>query len=280
MRRARTQGSSSQESSQVRSQFQRSVEEGEERLERTWPNLLATGMVGGIDMGIGVFALLLVLHETGNPLLGGLAFSIGFIALTLGQSELFTENYLVPIMAVAAGRAGVSSIGRLWFGTALTNFVGGWIITWIILSSAPQLAPTAVETAKHYIDLGIGWHSFALAILGGTVITLMTWMERGSHEVLSKVVAAIVAGFLLAAGELNHVIVVSLEIFAAFHAGAPFGYADWLSTATWAALGNTLGGIAFVTVLRLVQVGRRGVQDGRRHPAVESEQRQDISARH
>ncbi|MGH8907947.1 MAG: hypothetical protein ACRD0K_15885 [Egibacteraceae bacterium] len=77
----------------------------------------------------------------------------------------------------------------------------------------------------------------------------MTWMERGSEQALVKVVTAVVAGFLLAAGELNHVIVVSLEIFAAFHAGAPFGYVDWLGAAAWAALGNTLGGIAFVTVL-------------------------------
>lgn len=59
--------------------FQRSIEEGERRLGRTWPGLLATGTIGGIDVGIGVFALLLVLQQTDNPLLGGLAFSIGFI---------------------------------------------------------------------------------------------------------------------------------------------------------------------------------------------------------
>ncbi|MGH8907948.1 MAG: formate/nitrite transporter family protein [Egibacteraceae bacterium] len=148
-------------------QFQRSVKEGEERLTRTWPNLLATGMVGGIDIGIGVFALLLVLHETGSPLLGGLAFSISFIALTLGQSELFTENCLVPIAAVVAGRARVSSVGRLWIGTALMNLVGGWIITGIIMAGTPRLAGTAIETAGHSIDLGLGWRSFALAVLGG-----------------------------------------------------------------------------------------------------------------
>jgi hypothetical protein len=69
---------------------------------------------------------------------------------------------------------------------------------------------------------------------------------------------------MLGAGELNHVIVVSLEIFAALHAGAPFGYADWAGVAAWAALGNTIGGIAFVTITRLVQVGRGGVEGSRR----------------
>ncbi len=250
-----------QESEEVRSQFQRSVEEGEQRLKRTWPDLLATGMVGGIDIGIGVFALLLVLHETGSPLLGGLAFSLGFVALILAQSELFTENYLVPVAAVAAGKARLSSIGRLWSGTLVTNLIGGWIITGIIMVSSPQLAPTAIETAQHYIDLGIGWQSFSLAILGGAVITLMTWMQRGSQEAFAKIVAAIGAGFLLGAGELNHVIVVSLEAFAALHAGAPFGYADWAGAAAWAALGNMFGGIAFVTILRLIQVGREAIAE-------------------
>ena len=44
-------------------------------------------------------------------------------------------------------------------------------------------------------------------------------------------------------------------MFAALHAGAPFGYLDWLGTLGWACLGNMIGGIGLVTVLRLVQVG-------------------------
>lgn len=62
-------------------------------------------------------------------------------------------------------------------------------------------------------------------------------------------------------------IVVSLEMFAALHAGAPFGYGDWLFRAGWAAIGNMVGGIAFVTILRLVQVGRSRVTDKQQqHP--------------
>jgi formate-nitrite transporter family protein len=64
--------------------------------------------MGGLDIGAGVLALLLVEHLTGSPLLGGLAFSIGFIALTLARSELFTENFLVPVAAVAARRGSLA----------------------------------------------------------------------------------------------------------------------------------------------------------------------------
>jgi formate/nitrite transporter FocA (FNT family) len=84
----------------------------------------------------------------------------------------------------------------------------------------------------------------------------MTWMERSTPSVPAKIVAAMSVAFVLAAAPLNHVIVVSLEMFAALHAGAPFGYGDWLVVAGWYTLGNVIGGVVFVTGLRLVQVGQ------------------------
>ncbi|CAN5721656.1 formate/nitrite transporter family protein [soil metagenome] len=235
-------------------------------MDRTWPGLLATGALGGVDISIGVFALLLVHAETGNVLLSALAFTLGFIAVTLASSELFTENFLVPIAAVVAGRSRRGALLRLWVGTAVTNLIGGWIMTAIVIGGLPGLGKTAVEVARFFPELGIGWRSFALALLGGTVITLMTWMERGTKSVPAKLVAAAGAAFLLAAAPLNHAIVVSLEMFAAFHAGAPFSYLQWLGVLGWASLGNIVGGVGLVTVLRLVQVGRGKVEEEKHRP--------------
>ena len=241
-------------SQELQQTFDRTVEEGVYRINRSTQSLLATGMVGGLDVAMGVFALLLVKEETKNEVAAAVAFSIGFIALTLANSELFTENFLVPINAVAARRGEWPNVLRLWGGTAATNLLGGWVLMGFVMGGLPQLRQTAVELGSHYSRLGIGWTSFAAAVLGGTVITLMTWMEHSSDSVGAKLVAAIVAAFLLAAGSLNHVIVVSIEMFAALQAHAPFGYADWAGMAAWAALGNMIGGIGLVTVLRLVQV--------------------------
>jgi formate/nitrite transporter FocA (FNT family) len=241
--------------------FERTVAEGHRRLTRTWPGLLATGVVGGFDVSIGVLGLLIVHEASGNVLLAALAFSIGFVALTLAGSELFTENFLVPIAAVAARWSPPRTLARLWIGTGVMNLVGGWVMTGIIVGALPSLKHTAVEVGAVYPGYGIGWRSFALALLGGVVITLMTWMERSTTSVPGKLVAVISAAFLLASGSLNHAIVVSLEMFAALHAGAPFGYLDWLRVAGWATLGNMVGGIGLVTVLRLVQVGRRKLQE-------------------
>ena len=243
--------------------FEQTVEEGQERVGRTLASLLATGTVGGIDVSLGVLALLLVEHETQNHLLSSLAFAIGFIALTLGNSELFTENFLVPISALVAGRTRIPGVLRLWLGTLVMNLAGGWIALGLISAGLPQLKPSMIEIGQKYNELGIGWRSLALALLGGAIITLMTWMENGTRSTTGRLIAASAAAFLLAAGTMNHAIVASLLMFGALHAGAPFGYADWLGTFAWAAVGNALGGLGLVTMLRLAQVGRGKVQESR-----------------
>ena len=240
--------------------FHRTLQEGEERLARSLPALLATGMVGGIDVGTGVLALLLVLTLTGSEVGGALAFGVGFIALSLANSELFTENFLVPIAPIVARRARVRSLLRLWGGTLVMNLIGGWIITLIVIVALPETRPVAITLGERFVTGGISLTSFASAVLGGVIITLMTWMERNTDSTISKIIAAEIAGFLLAAGHLNHAIVASLEMFAALHAGATFGYLVWLKLLGWAVLGNVIGGVLFVTVLRLVQVGVQTIQ--------------------
>jgi formate-nitrite transporter family protein len=232
----------------------RAIDEGRRRISRrTWP-LLATGVLGGVDVGTGVLALLFVEHETQSVVLAGLAFSIGFIALSLARSELFTEDFLVPVTTVIARQARFRMLIRLWVGTLVANLVGGWLFTWLILKGFPQFADTAIKGGYHYVQLGLGLKAFCLAILGGAVITLMTWMQHTTESVGVRLVPAITGGFLLAGAQLNHAIVNSLLMFAALHTGrAPFGYLQWAQTAGFAAVGNIVGGVVLVTLLRVFQ---------------------------
>ncbi len=255
------------EHNELSSAFRRSVHDGQARLDRTWPGLLATGLVGGVDLTLGVTALYIVEDATGSHLLGSLAFTIGFIALTLAKSELFTENFLVPVMAVVAAKAGAAKLARLWGGTLVMNLLAAWGLSMLVVAALPELRPTAVRLGRHYPELGITWEAFAAGILGGAVITLMTWMQRNTEGDFGRIAAAVAASFLLAAGPLNHVIVSSAEMFTALHAGAPFGYADWLGATVWAAAANIIGGLGLVTMLRLVQVGADDILGERRRPA-------------
>lgn len=205
--------------------FARMIDEGTQRLHRTWREVLATGFFGGTEVAMGVLAYLAVLHATQNPLLAGLAFSIGFLALLLGRSELFTEGFLVPVTTVAAKRGSMGQLLKLWTGTLIANLVGGWVLMWLIMTAFPKLRAQAVESATHYIAAPISAETIALALLGGMAITLMTRMQHGTDAMVGKIAAAVAGAFLLAGLQMFHSILDSLLIFGALATGdAPFGY--------------------------------------------------------
>jgi hypothetical protein len=78
-------------------------------------------------------------------------------------------------------------------------------------------------------------------------------MQQGTESVPAKIAAAVAGGFLLSGLPLFHSILDSLLIFGALHAGAPFGYGQWLGWFTYTAVFNVLGGLLLVTALRLLR---------------------------
>src|SRR5690606_25319343 len=132
--------------------FDRTMEEGAERLHRTVRSVVITGLFGGMEVGLGVMAFLAVLHETDSHLLAGLAFGAGFIAVLLAHSELFTEDFLVPVMGLVTRQASFWQLVKLWVGTLLANLVGGWAFMWIVVQAFPQWWDTLEESARHFVD--------------------------------------------------------------------------------------------------------------------------------
>lgn len=253
---------------EIEKSFDRTVDEGAQRLHRTFPDVLITGLFGGFEIGIGVLAYLAVLHQTGNHLLAGVAFSAGLIALLLAKSELFTEGFLVPIAAVSARQATVGQLGKLWGGTLFANLVGGWIFMALVMTAFPQWSRTITTSAEHYVHAGLSWQSVCLAVLGGSTITLMTRMQHGTDAMSGKLAAAVVGGFLLSGLQLFHSILDSLLIFGAIQIGAPISYLDWLGWFSYTAVFNVVGGILLVTALRLVR--DRKLLEREREKAVDS----------
>jgi formate/nitrite transporter FocA (FNT family) len=234
--------------------FTRLVHQGTQRLQRSWHGLLVTGFFGGTEVAMGILAYLSVLRETHNVLLGGVAFSIGFLALLLGRSELFTEGFLVPVAAVAAKRATMAQLIKLWGGTMVANLVGGWLLMWLVMVAFPDLHAQAVKTAGRFAMAPLSAQSMSLAILAGMVITLMTRMQHGTDSVFGKIAAAVAGAFLLAGLQLFHSILDSLLIFGALVTNnAPFGYLDWLYWFGYAVVGNMIGGLALVSLLRMLR---------------------------
>jgi formate/nitrite transporter FocA (FNT family) len=244
--------------------FTRQVQEGMQRLSRPWREVLVTGFVGGTEVSVGVLSMLVVLHETGSQLLGGLAFSVGFVALLLGRTELFTEGFLVPVVTVVAKRAKARQLAKLWSGTLVANLVGGWLIMWLVVWGYPSLHGQLVESAGHFATAPLTGRTIVLSVLGGAVMTLLTRMQHGTDDMTAKIIAAVIAGFLLAGTEMFHSILDSLLIFGALHTGdAAFGYGDWFTFVVPVLLGNMAGGLGLVTVLRLIRSKERLAEERR-----------------
>jgi formate/nitrite transporter FocA (FNT family) len=237
--------------------FNRMIGEGTQRLHRPWREVLTTGFFGGTEVAMGVLAYLSVLNATHNPLIAGLAFSIGFLALLLGRSELFTEGFLVPVTTVVAKRANVGQLLKLWSGTLVANLAGGWLIMWLVMTGFPKLHEQTIESARHFVESPLNAESVALGLLGGMAITLMTRMQHGTDSVPGKIAAAVAGAFLLAGLQMFHSILDSLIIFGALQAGAPFGYLDWLAWFAYTAPANVIGGLGLVTLLRLIRSKER-----------------------
>ncbi|HET8594766.1 MAG TPA: formate/nitrite transporter family protein [Intrasporangium sp.] len=238
--------------------FERLVEEGRERLDRPLLPLLSTGLLGGVDVGVGVLIYLVVEAETGNHLLASLSFSIGFVALLLAKSELFTENFLVPVLSVVAKAGTLAQLVRLWVITLAANLVGGFAMAWMITVALPDVHETAVKAGSHYAHLGISWRSFFLAVLAGAVITLLTRMQHATENLGVRLVPAVLMSFVLVGAQLFHSVLDSLLMFAGLLTGdADYGYLDWLRALGWAAFGNLVGGLVLVTGIRLLRVPHR-----------------------
>jgi formate/nitrite transporter FocA (FNT family) len=242
----------------------RASDVGAERLDRTHFETLVTSVIGGGEVSIGGLAAMSIVGAllTAVPGLnpyaavaaGGLAFPIGFVFVILGRSELFTENFLIPVVAVLTRERTVGSLVVLWVISWIGNLIGcaGTSVLLLVpdaIGDSIWLGYTAYTSAKLEASLvGV----FASALLAGGVMTAMTWVLLSIQHPVARIIAIFAAGYVLFAANLAHSIVsASVLIVGIF--GTPHSFLDvvgWLLIAT---VGNLIGGVGLVTLFRMAQ---------------------------
>ncbi len=247
--------------------------EGHSRLQRGPLGLLSTGVLGGADVMLGIAALAVTtaaLEEVMPPslahVIASLTFGIGFAFIVIGRSELFTENFLIPVTAAIARREPASRLARLWIFTFAANLAAMFGIA-AALSVEQVLEPPVLEAAGTLADT-LGDRdfvpSFISAIIAGMTMTIFTWLVLAAERDITRVVLALLLGFLLAAPSLNHAVVGFGELSFGLLAGtAQVGWDDLVKTLGTATLGNLIGGLGLVTVTRLFQVTGYDAKSGR-----------------
>ncbi len=253
--------------------WEQSVDEGERRLKRGSVALGATGFAGGADVFFGVLALAVTtgalqssLPEPTAHIIASLTFGIGFAFITIGRAELFTENFLIPVGAVAAGRAPISALLRMWGLTLVLNFVG--LLLFAALFAVDGVLERSTQEAAGALADTLGQRenlpAFLSAIAAGTIMTLFTWVAAAAEGAAGRIVSALIVGFILAAPSLNHAVVSFGEMsFGILSGTAAVGWDDLARNVAIAIAGNFVGGVGLVFTTRIAQVrGEPNSQSG------------------
>ena len=232
--------------------------------------LVATALVGGFDVAFGVIAFALAAGAVAGSvrpaiahLVGALAFGIAFVFVVIGKSELFTENFLVPVAGLERrSRASWLKLAELWSGTLLLNLVGGAALAVIVTSkgvlpgtSHGELVRLAERLTSHSAVTEL-----LSAVVAGALMTLMTWFVEGAAETAGvRIVMSWIVGSLIALGTFNHAIVSTIELVFGMRYGAAVSVGDLFANLGTSVAGNLVGGLVLVTFARFAQalVGSR-----------------------
>ncbi|UFU04260.1 formate/nitrite transporter family protein [Ruania suaedae] len=229
------------------------VQEGTKRLNRRWVELIATGLFGGIDIGFGVLALVLVKQATGSDILAGMAFGVGLLALKLAHSELFTEEFLLPINAILAGQGTWWQLVRLWSVMLVGNLAGGIAFAWLIVLALPGYHTTLIDSANSYLEPGSVGALIGLSLLAGASITLSTRMVKGTTNDVAVAIVCMISGFLVIGLGLLHGALNAMIIFAAMFAGAEISVLQFVGWFAAVIPLNMIGGLVVITLPRLAR---------------------------
>ena len=237
---------------------------GAERLDRSSFDMLLTAVIGGVEVSLGGFAAMAVLggavatfpqlDQFAALSLAALVFPVGFLFVVIGRSELYTENFLIPVVAVLNRTRPASALVKIWAISWVGNMLGCAGMA-LLLNVPGSIGHSVLHGYAVYTEhklavpyLGV----FVSALLAGMIMTILTWVLLALHNAMDRILAIWAAGFLIFATGVSHTVVGASILFAGFaEAHLPFWQVlVWLALAT---AGNLVGGVGFVTLFRFVQ---------------------------
>jgi formate-nitrite transporter family protein len=237
--------------------------EGRRRLSRPLHELAATALVGGFDVafGVAVYGLAAGAVDTRTSsqlahLVGAIAFGIGFVFVVVGRSELFTENFLVPVAGLERRRGSWLKLGELWLGTFFLNLIGGSLLAIILTSKGVLAGPShaAITRLAEHLGHFSAATGFLSAVVAGALMTLMTWFVEGAAQSMSvRIVMSWIVGAVIVLGTFNHAIVSTIEIVFGMRYGADVSMGELFTNLGLAVAGNLVGGLLLVTFARSAQ---------------------------
>lgn len=235
-------------------------QDGEKELERDGMALLWSAIAAGLSMGASLMAKgIFQVHLTGVPggfLLENLGYTFGFVIVIMARQQLFTENTVTAVLPVMHKPSGSNFylLFRLWSIVLLGNLLGTGLGALAfnhmpIFDDATRQAFT--EISKKVMENSAG-EMFANAIISGWIIATMVWMFPSAGA--AKIVVIIMMTWLVALGDLAHIVVGSVEVLYLAFNGTIHWYEFFWPFALPTLAGNIIGGTFIFALISHAQI--------------------------
>lgn len=255
-------------------------QEGEKELERDALALLFSAIAAGLSMGASLMAkgiFQVNLHDVpGGFLLENLGYTFGFIIVIMARQQLFTENTVTAVLPVMHKPSGsnVLLLMRLW-GLVLGGNLMGTALAALAFNHMP-IFDEAVRGAFVSISQKVMENSpgemFANAVVSGWIIATMVWMFPSAGA--AKIWVIILMTWLVALGDLAHIVVGSVEIFyLVFNGDIPWQQFIWPFALPTLA-GNIIGGTFIFALISHAQIRNDMSNKAKAKAAAEKKQEQ------
>jgi formate/nitrite transporter FocA (FNT family) len=189
-----------------------------------------------------------------RELVSAFGYTTGFVFVTMGRQQLFTETTLTVMLPVLHKTHGMADVLRYWGIVFAANIVA----TLLFAAAATIPGLFQPDTLGAFTQLGVkaaepGFLGVLIkGVFAGWLIALMVWLMPAAASARFFVIVAVT--WLIGAAHFSHVIAGSVETGFAAMQGA-IGWQDYLvSFLIPALIGNSIGGVVFVALLNHAQV--------------------------
>ncbi len=177
----------------------------------------------------------------------------GFILIILGKSLLFTEQTSLLSLPVLNRKESISNLLKLWGLVIFGNLLGGWVMAALLIWIGPALGIFdlyAVEKIASHVTSFSPEVILVSAILAGWLMGLLSWLLSSAKDTVSRILLIIMITGIMAFTSLHHSIVGNVEVFAGLLSSPKITISDYLVFESVALLGNAIGGVVFVALLK------------------------------
>jgi len=181
--------------------------------------MTGNGLDGAIKLPYGIVRVL-----------GGAAFCLGLILVTIAGAEMFTGNVLL-VMAAASRKINPRKLLRNWSIVFGGNFLGAALTAFMVFLSGQylmlhgQVGITALDLAEHKCDLTFV-QALTRAIFCNVLVCLAYWLSISGRTAIDKVVVILfpVTAFVTSGFEhsVANMYFISVALFIKNHAPAEF----------------------------------------------------------